>query len=96
MVVNYSTVGLLQSGDFCNEPLRTWINSTLNVSEARLWWFSLCPISVSLILSGLERVHDEDLMHFAAFTLLCLLNMLTVQPKPFAQAISALLKIQHA
>lgn len=60
------------------------------MSEARLWWFSLCPISVSVVLSGLERAHDEDLMQFAAFALLRLLN------QPFAQAISALFKMQHA
>ena len=29
-VINYSTVGLCQSGVLCNEPLRTWINSTLH------------------------------------------------------------------
>lgn len=42
-------------------------------------WFSLCPISVSVLVSGLERAHDEDLMQFAGFTLPCLLNMLKVQ-----------------
>lgn len=38
-------------------------------------WFSLCPISVSVLV----RAHDEDLMQFAGFTLLCLLNMSMVK-----------------
>lgn len=31
------------------ELLKIWNNATLNVPEARLW-FSLCPISVSVIM----------------------------------------------
>lgn len=42
-------------------------------------WFLLCPISVSVISSGLKRAHDEDLIQFAGFTLPCLLSVLTVQ-----------------